>query len=139
MHIFDLKFRNEKTYYLRAISNDFGNCVCKGGHHLIASQLAAKKPNFIYNILYYYHINVTIYYIVYIILLFFKTDKRTSKWFFMSTPWPVLSLLFLYTLIVLLGQRLMKTKEVFNVKRILIIYNALLVILSVYMLFEVGL
>ena len=63
-------------------------------------------------------------------------DKRTSKWFLMSKPWPVLSLLFLYILIVLAGQQWMKARDAFNVKGILIIYNALLVILSVYMLYE---
>ena len=56
----------------------------------------------------------------------------------MSTPWPVVSLLFLYIFIVLEGQNRMKTREAVNVKTILIIYNGFLVLLSVYMLYEVS-
>ena len=57
----------------------------------------------------------------------------------MSTPWPVVSLLFLYIFIVLEGQKRMKTRDAVNVKTILIIYNGFLVLLSVYMLYEVSL
>lgn len=64
-------------------------------------------------------------------------DERTSKWFLMSTPWPVLCLLCIYILIVLVGGRLMKRTNAFNVKNILIFYNTLLVLFSIYMLYEV--
>ncbi|XP_028398582.1 elongation of very long chain fatty acids protein 4-like [Dendronephthya gigantea] len=63
-------------------------------------------------------------------------DQRTSKWFLMSTPWTVLSLLFFYILLVIVGQRIMRKRDSFDIKNILIIYNSLLVILSLYMLRE---
>ena len=57
----------------------------------------------------------------------------------MSTPWIVILLLFFYIFLVLVGQRIMRKRDSFDIKRILIIYNSLLVILSLYMLREVGL
>ena len=72
------------------------------------------------------------------VIILFLADKRTSNWALMSSPWPVLCLVMFYILAVVLGPRLMKTRDAFNIKRILIIYNLFLVILSVYMMYEVG-
>ncbi|XP_028407151.1 elongation of very long chain fatty acids protein 4-like [Dendronephthya gigantea] len=63
-------------------------------------------------------------------------DPRTANWPFMSTPWSTLLLVFLYVMIVSLGPRVMKSREAFDLKAILVIYNFGLVILSTYMLYE---
>ena len=65
-------------------------------------------------------------------------DPRTADWPFMSTPWSTLGLVTLYVITVILGPRIMKDKEAFNLKWFLVLYNLGLVALSIYMLSEVG-
>ena len=55
----------------------------------------------------------------------------------MSTPWPTLGLVFLYVMLVTIGPKIMKNREPFGLKWILVVYNFGVVILSVYMLCEV--
>jgi elongation of very long chain fatty acids protein 4 len=55
----------------------------------------------------------------------------------MSTPWSALGLVCLYVLIVILGPQIMKNREAFNIKWLLVVYNFVLVMLCLYMLCEV--
>lgn len=63
-------------------------------------------------------------------------DPRTADWFMLSSPIPSLIICILYVIIVQLGQYLMKGREPFQINKILIYYNFLLVICSVYMVYE---
>ena len=55
----------------------------------------------------------------------------------MSTPWSTLGLISLYIATVTISPRVMKNREAFNLKWLLLVYNFVLVILSLYMLCEV--
>lgn len=63
-------------------------------------------------------------------------DPRTATWPFMSTPWSTLGLVFLYVMIVIIGPRIMKNRDAFDIKWFLVLYNFGLVLLSLYMLCE---
>ncbi|XP_064601445.1 very long chain fatty acid elongase 4-like [Liolophura sinensis] len=63
-------------------------------------------------------------------------DSRTSDWFLISSPWPTLTLVSVYVILVLQGQQWMKKREAFQLKTLMLVYNATLVILSLYMFYE---
>jgi len=59
---------------------------------------------------------------------------------FMSTPWPVLSILIAYLLFVLkLGPKMMENREPFKIKRIMMVYNILQTIYNIFIVSEVSL
>ncbi|VVC28055.1 ELO family, conserved site,ELO family [Cinara cedri] len=62
-----------------------------------------------------------------------KFDDTVDSWFFMSTPWPMLSILTVYLLFVLkLGPELMQNREPFKIKYIMMIYNLIQTIYNMY-------
>ena len=70
-------------------------------------------------------------------ILYLFADPRTTNWPLMSTPWSTLGLISLYIATVTISPRVMKNREAFNLKWLLVVYNFVLVILSLYMLCEV--
>jgi hypothetical protein len=56
----------------------------------------------------------------------------------MPTPWAALGLVSLYLLIIMVGPKLMKKREAFRINQLLLVYNFGLILLSLYMFFEVG-
>ncbi|XP_068719864.1 very long chain fatty acid elongase 4-like isoform X3 [Montipora capricornis] len=63
-------------------------------------------------------------------------DPKTADWPFVSTPWPTISFLAIYLVIVKVGPTIMQKREACNLREVLIIYNFLLVILSVWLVYE---
>nr|XP_014354043.1 PREDICTED: elongation of very long chain fatty acids protein 4-like isoform X2 [Latimeria chalumnae] len=63
-------------------------------------------------------------------------DTRTESWFLVYSPVPVSVIFTLYLLAVLLGPRIMERREPLSLKHVLLVYNFLLVGLSVYMFYE---
>ncbi|KAF7491339.1 Putative protein for very long chain fatty acid elongation [Sarcoptes scabiei] len=60
-----------------------------------------------------------------------KGDPRIADWPLMSTPFPILSIIFSYVYLVkYLGPKLMKDRQSLQIKPIIVAYNALMVILS---------
>lgn len=65
-------------------------------------------------------------------------DKEVDSWMFMSTPWPVLTILTVYLLFVIkLGPNMMKNREPFNIKRIMMIYNLVQTLYNIFIISEV--
>ncbi|KAL4000467.1 hypothetical protein ACER0C_008238 [Sarotherodon galilaeus] len=63
-------------------------------------------------------------------------DKRTDPWLLVYSPVPVTLIFLLYLFIIWAGPRLMKHREPFELKVVLIVYNFTMVGLSVYMCHE---
>jgi len=56
---------------------------------------------------------------------------------FMSTPWPILSILTVYLLFVVkLGPNMMKDREPFNIKHIMMIYNLVQTLYNIFIVSE---
>lgn len=52
-------------------------------------------------------------------------DDEVDSWTFMSTPWPVISIISIYLLFILkVGPYIMKTRKPMNVKYVMLLYNA---------------
>lgn len=67
-------------------------------------------------------------------------DLRTKPWLLASTPGPLLTILVTYLYFCLYaGPQYMKNRKPFELKNTLIVYNAIQVVLSVVLVFEVGL
>lgn len=67
-----------------------------------------------------------------------EADPRTKDWFLVyNTPVYVLACSVLYLLMVVLGPRAMKNRPAFELRGFMIFYNASLVALSSYMVFEI--
>jgi len=65
-------------------------------------------------------------------------DPRTDKWLLLGSPWPIVALFVVYMGAVWLGPRVMKRRDPVPLKWVIIPYNLGLVVLSVYMAYEVG-
>lgn len=66
-------------------------------------------------------------------------DPRTSKWLLMSSPGPLLTILATYWYFCIsAGPRYMKDRKPYDLKRIIQLYNAVQVLLSVYLVWEVS-
>lgn len=75
--------------------------------------------------------------IFYLFLLFL--DPRVSDWPMMSDPLPTILICATYALIVTtIGPKLMENRKPFELKRTLIVYNALQVIFSAWLFSEVS-
>ncbi|KAK9871696.1 hypothetical protein WA026_014147 [Henosepilachna vigintioctopunctata] len=60
-------------------------------------------------------------------------DPRTNNWFMVRNPFPVFSIAIAYNFFVLgLGPKYMSRRKPFDLRKILILYNALQVLLSMY-------
>ncbi|XP_046861098.1 elongation of very long chain fatty acids protein 4-like [Xenia sp. Carnegie-2017] len=65
-----------------------------------------------------------------------NVDPRTSKWFLISNIWSLPLILFCYVILVLFGQKFMTSRRKLEIRGALIVYNMLLVALSLSMLCE---
>ena len=67
------------------------------------------------------------------------SDPRVNDWFLMSSPFPTLCMCLSYAYIVkVLGPKLMENRKPFDLKYILIFYNLVQVIFSLYLFHEVS-
>ncbi|KAK8766401.1 hypothetical protein V5799_006816 [Amblyomma americanum] len=63
-------------------------------------------------------------------------DPRTSSWFFMGSPIPVMSIIGFYLLFATrLGPWLMRGREPYDIRKIVLAYNAAMVALSFYFIY----
>ena len=65
-------------------------------------------------------------------------DPRVEDWLLMKTPVPIAAIFILYLIAVFWGPRLMARHPPLDLKYVIIIYNLGLVLLSMYMFFEVS-
>ncbi|XP_065331909.1 very long chain fatty acid elongase AAEL008004-like [Cloeon dipterum] len=66
-------------------------------------------------------------------------DPRVKGWFLMSSPLPTLSICLSYVYIVkVLGPKLMENRKPFELRRVLIAYNAFQVVFSTWLFYELG-
>ncbi|XP_060933509.1 ELOVL fatty acid elongase 8b [Limanda limanda] len=63
-------------------------------------------------------------------------DKRTDPWLLVYSPFPMLLIFLVYLSVVWAGPRMMKHREPFNLRVVLIVYNFCMVGLSAYMFYE---
>jgi len=63
-------------------------------------------------------------------------DPRVKTWFLLTSPWPVLLTSLVYLLVVWFGPRLMKDREAFSLKPLIIVYNLGSVVLATYIFYE---
>ncbi|KNC51327.1 uncharacterized protein AMSG_12068 [Thecamonas trahens ATCC 50062] len=64
-----------------------------------------------------------------------ELDSRTSKWFLMD-PWQYLTVVLAYIVMVVVGPWLMASRQAFDLYYIRLVYNAVMVVLSGYMCYE---
>ena len=65
-------------------------------------------------------------------------DERVEDWLLMKTPVPISIIFVLYVLLVFLGPRFMRNREPLQLKTFIVPYNFILILLSIYMFYEVG-
>lgn len=69
----------------------------------------------------------------------FTSDPRTNHFFLVSTPIPVMSIMFLYHRFVKSwGPAFMANRPAYDLKRLLILYNIIQILLSGLLAFEVN-
>ena len=66
-----------------------------------------------------------------------RTDPRTNHWLLVESPWPMLSIVFLYLAVVFYGPKIMKSMRPFELRPLMVAYNLLLVFLNSYMCAQV--
>ncbi|XP_078417083.1 ELOVL fatty acid elongase 8b isoform X3 [Cetorhinus maximus] len=64
-------------------------------------------------------------------------DKRTDPWFLVYSPIPVVVTFIIYLLICKYGPKYMLSREPFNLKYVLLVYNFALVAISAYIFWEI--
>ncbi|KAK6623644.1 hypothetical protein RUM43_009496 [Polyplax serrata] len=71
--------------------------------------------------------------------IFTHADPRMQNYLLMSSPFPVFGLCFIYVYFVLhLGPKFMADRKPYNLRIVLVVYNALQTIFSAVMFYEVG-
>lgn len=70
---------------------------------------------------------------------YYFPDTRVKGWFLLDNYIPTFICSVIYLLIVWLGPKYMKNRQPFSCRRILVVYNLGLTLLSLYMFCEVGL
>ena len=71
---------------------------------------------------------------------FYFSDPRVDGWFLMGSPFPTLALCLSYVYIVkVLGPNWMKDRKAFELRNLLIVYNAFQVVFSTWLFVEVHL
>ena len=65
-----------------------------------------------------------------------RGDERVENWLLMKDPLPIAIIFVLYLVMIFTGPRVMKNRQPWNLKLILIVYNSALVFLSIYMFYE---
>lgn len=65
-------------------------------------------------------------------------DKEVDSWLFMSTPWPIFSILVIYLVFVLkIGPKIMENRRPLNIKYIMMVYNFTQTIYNFYIISKV--
>jgi len=68
-----------------------------------------------------------------------KRDPRVDNWLLMSSPWPTMSICLSYVYLVkVLGPKFMKNRKPYELRGVLIVYNALQVLFSTWLFYEYG-
>uniref|UniRef100_A0A0N7ZCK1 Elongation of very long chain fatty acids protein n=1 Tax=Scylla olivacea TaxID=85551 RepID=A0A0N7ZCK1_SCYOL len=68
-----------------------------------------------------------------------RRDPRVDGWLFMDSPWPTFFLCISYVLLVkVIGPRCMKNRPPFDLRRLLVFYNAAQVVFSTWLFYEIG-
>ncbi|CAG9798859.1 unnamed protein product [Chironomus riparius] len=68
-----------------------------------------------------------------------KSDPRVANWPLMSSPFPTIAMCLSYVFIVkFLGPKVMENRKPFKLRKIIVLYNFLQVVLSFYLFFEAG-
>lgn len=67
----------------------------------------------------------------------FSPDKRVDDWPLMQSPFPTLTISTIYLLTVWLGPKWMKTREPFQLRFLLVVYNFGMVLLNFFIFKEV--
>ena len=75
---------------------------------------------------------------VYICNVMYISDERVEDWFLIKTPVPISVIFVMYVLLVFIGPRFMRNREALQLKAFIVPYNFILILLSIYMFFEVG-
>ncbi|XP_011405756.2 PREDICTED: elongation of very long chain fatty acids protein 4-like isoform X2 [Amphimedon queenslandica] len=65
-----------------------------------------------------------------------SSDPRVSEWLWMGSPLPTLCLIILYLGMVYSGPKIMKNRAPFDMKALLFVFNAFIVVLNFWMLWE---
>ncbi|CRK90395.1 CLUMA_CG004022, isoform A [Clunio marinus] len=66
-----------------------------------------------------------------------KTDPRVKDWFMMSSPFPTFFIVFIYVYIVkFLGPKLMENRKPFQLRKIIIFYNFIQVLISAKLFYD---
>ncbi|KAL5502234.1 hypothetical protein EMCRGX_G008975 [Ephydatia muelleri] len=65
-----------------------------------------------------------------------NSDPRTKDWFLMQSPWPMLALFAGYLVMCAVGPRLMRNRKPFELNLVMIVYNLVMVGLSLHMFME---
>ncbi|KAK2580403.1 hypothetical protein KPH14_006154 [Odynerus spinipes] len=65
------------------------------------------------------------------------SDPRTKDWFLVGSPWVVLGIIAFYLRFVyVLGPKFMERRQPYNLKKVLVIYNIMQIVINVYLLYE---
>jgi len=76
--------------------------------------------------------------VYYIFLCWLSTDRRVENWLFMGSPLSTLAICLSYVMLVKVwGPAYMKNRPAFQFRRTLVIYNAIQVIFSTWLFYEV--
>jgi len=68
-----------------------------------------------------------------------KRDPRVDNWLFMASPWQTLAICLTYVYLVkVAGPKLMKNRDPYNLRGLLVSYNALQVVFSAWLFYEYG-
>jgi hypothetical protein len=74
-----------------------------------------------------------------LIVFFAEQDPRLKQWLMMSDPLLSTSICAAYFIFVMVGSKLMKNREPFELRGLLIVYNFCMVLVSLYLFSEVSL
>ena len=67
----------------------------------------------------------------------YVADPRVADWPLMASPGPVVTIFLLYLATVRQGPRLIEGQKAVEISSLVVVYNAVLVIMSAYMCYEV--
>lgn len=66
------------------------------------------------------------------------SDPRVASWPMMASPWPSFMMCVLYVMSVKVGIGMMAKRKPFEIRKILVVYNISMMLLSGYMFVEVS-
>ncbi|KAJ9601426.1 hypothetical protein L9F63_000450 [Diploptera punctata] len=69
--------------------------------------------------------------------LFGEPDWRVKEWLFLSSPCPFICILICYFSVIHFGRKIMEPRTPFNLRKVLLVYNAFQIIISLYIFKEI--